>query len=75
MKTQIDLAKLNAAAADLGFSSHEIGRRTGIPQSTVIATLVGRSKPSAERLKEICDVLDLNINDVFTTAAPLRKAA
>lgn len=67
MSIKINFEKLKTVAADLGLSTYQVGAVSGVPQTTVAAIFAGKVSPAAEKLKRICDVLDLDINDVFIT--------
>lgn len=64
---------LRDAAYQLGLSTYQLAAESGIPQPTVSGMLRGANSPDAAKLKAICDVLDLDINDVFTTAEEAEK--
>ncbi len=65
MPKTLNTKKLRDAAYELNLTTYEIARQAGVLQSTVSKVLRGESSPSSERLRAICDVLDLDINDVF----------
>lgn len=67
-RKKLDHTMLGRAAYELNLTTYEIGRQAGIPQPTISAILLGKSVPAADKLKAICDVLDLDMNEVFIDA-------
>lgn len=74
-KKRLDHDMLGRQAFELNFSTYEVARRSGVPQPTVSAVFLGKQTPAADKLKAICDVLNLDMNDVFVTVEPERLAA
>lgn len=73
MAFKLNTKMLRDAANELNLTTYQLAREAGLPQPTVSAILCGRNSPDATRLKAICDVLDLDINNVFTTAEEAEK--
>ena len=69
MIPKLDSKLLRRTMYELGLSTYQVAAAAGLPQPTVSTIMLGQRKPSAERLKAICDVLDLDINDVFISDA------
>ena len=73
MAFKLNSKMLRDAAYELGLTTHQLARESGVPQPTVSAILLGRRSPAAEKLKAICTVLDLDMSEVFTTAEEAEK--
>lgn len=65
MKFKIDVKKLKDAAWRLGLSTYQLAAASGVPQPTVSAILNGDRSPAPEKLAAICEVLDLNVDDIL----------
>lgn len=74
MIVKLNFKLLHSRMRDLGLSTYQLADRARLPQPTVQTIVSGTRSPSAERLKAICDVLDLPIDDVFIEE-PIKKAA
>ena len=78
MAFKLNTKMLSNAAKELNLTTYQLAERSGVPQPTVSTILSGRNSPDATKLKAICEVLDLDINDVFLKdgdAAQVRLAA
>lgn len=54
---------------DMGLSTHELGDRTGVTNSTIMRIEQGSiANPRPDLLKSIADVLELKLADVYTAA-------
>lgn len=73
MAFKLNSKMLRDAAYELNLTTYQLARESGIPQPTVSGMLRGANAPEATKLKAVCDVLDLDINDVFTTAEEAEK--
>lgn len=73
MAFKLNTKMLRDAAFELNLTTYELARQAGLPQPTVSSILRGANSPAAEKLKAVCDVLDLDIADVFTTAEEAEK--
>ena len=58
-------AKLVSAIRCSGVSQSEIAKRVGIKQQSLAQYLSGRAMPAVDTLANICEVLDLDANDVL----------
>lgn len=68
MQKRLNHKLLGKAAYELNLTTYELARQSGVKQPTVSSTLRGHSVPAADKLKAICDVLDLDMNEVFIDA-------
>lgn len=73
MAFKLNTKMLRDAAYELGLTTYQLAERSGVPQPSVSAILLGQRSPAAEKLKAICDVLDLDMANVFTTAEEAEK--
>lgn len=58
-------AKLIAAIRGSGITQKELAERIGIAQQSLAQYLTGRAMPAVDTLANLCDVLDLDANDVL----------
>lgn len=58
-------AKLISAIRYSGLTQSEIAKRTGIIQSSIAQYLSGRAMPAVDTLANLCEVLDLDANDIL----------
>jgi len=63
--SNIDSKVLRDAAYELGLSTYQVAAAAGLPQPIVSDVLLGRRRPSVFALERICDVLDLDVNEVL----------
>lgn len=63
--TQLDISKLKAVMKANRWSGRQLSFAIGLSSEAVGNWLSGRSDPSATNLKKACDVLGLDINEVF----------
>jgi transcriptional regulator with XRE-family HTH domain len=72
---QINSRKIKSAAANRGLTARAIARKAGgISHAAVSGIINGATiEPGAIKLKKVCDVIGLPIEEVFTTAG--RKVA
>ncbi len=64
---RIDYEKLKETAKKLRFSEGAVAKAVGISSSMVNVIFSGKNEPTATKLKKICDVLEIPIQDVFIT--------
>ncbi len=57
--------KLISAIRNSGLTQSEIAKRTGVIQSSIAQYLSGRAMPAVDTLANLCEVLDLDANDVL----------
>lgn len=57
--------KLASAIRNSGKSQTAIAKELGIKQQTVACYLSGRAMPALDTLANICEVLDLDANDIL----------
>ncbi len=57
--------KLISAIRNSGMTQTAIAQRLGIGQSSVQQYLSGRAMPAIDTLANLCDVLDLDANDIL----------
>ncbi len=58
-------AKLVSAIRCSGISQTEIAKRIGIAQQSLAQYLSGRAMPAVDTLANLCEVLDLDANDIL----------
>lgn len=58
-------AKIVSAIRNSGMTQTEIAKRVGIIQSSIGQYLSGRAMPAVDTLANLCDVLDLDANDIL----------
>ncbi len=58
-------AKLVVAIRNCGVTQKEIAKRVGIAQQSLAQYLTGRAMPAVDTLANLCEVLDLDANDVL----------
>lgn len=58
-------AKLVSAIRCSGVSQSEVAKRVGIKQQSLAQYLSGRAMPAVDTLANLCDVLDLDANDIL----------
>lgn len=58
-------AKLVAAIKSSGMTQTEIAKRTGVIQQAIAQYISGRAMPAVDTLANLCDVLDLDANDIL----------
>lgn len=56
---------LHTKCNELGISHAELARRLGITSSSIFAWFAGRVLPTEESLESLCNVLDVDIQDVI----------
>ena len=57
--------KLISAIRNSGLTQSEIAKRTGVIQSSIAQYLSGRAMPAVDTLANLCEVLDLDANDIL----------
>ncbi len=72
---RIDFDKIQQIMADSRWSSRQLAFASGLSGGAVDKWLSGASTPSAVNLKKICDVLKIDIGDVFVEEVFERVAA
>ncbi len=66
--------KLVAAIRNSGLTQTEIAKRVGVIQSSIGQYLSGRAMSAIDTLANLCEVLDLDANDIFAyTNFPIIK--
>lgn len=58
-------AKLVAAIRNSGITQKELAKRVGVIQQSIAQYISGRAMPAVDTLANLCDVLDLDANDVL----------
>ena len=58
-------AKLIDAIRNSGMTQTELAKRVGIVQSSLAQYLSGRAMPAVDTLANLCEVLDLDANDIL----------
>ncbi len=57
--------KLIIAIRESGITQKELARRIGIAQQSLAQYLTGRAMPAVDTLANLCEVLDLDANDIL----------
>jgi transcriptional regulator with XRE-family HTH domain len=63
-------SRLRKAREDAGHTRKTLAKATGIPSSTIEKIERGDNEPSLSRLKVLCRVLELDINDIMNEVDP-----
>lgn len=58
-------AKLISAIRNSGMTQTELAKRVGISQKTIASYLMGKAMPALDTLANLCEVLDLDGNDIL----------
>lgn len=58
-------AKLVAAIRGSGMTQKELAQRVGVIQQAIAQYISGRAMPAVDTLANLCDVLDLDANDIL----------
>lgn len=58
-------AKLIAAIRGSGMTQKELAQRVGVIQQAIAQYISGRAMPAIDTLANICDVLELDANDIL----------
>lgn len=58
-------AKLVAAIRNSGITQTELAKRVGVIQQSIAQYISGRAMPAVDTLANLCDVLDLDANDIL----------
>lgn len=58
-------AKLVAAIRNSGITQTELAKRVGVIQQSIAQYISGRAMPAVDTLANLCEVLDLDANDIL----------
>ncbi len=68
--TMIDRTILRDAMCDLGLSTYQVAAASGIVQPRVRAIMAGEVKATMHQVERLCDVLDLDADELLKQAVP-----
>ena len=75
MTQTLNTKMLRDAMYELGLTTYELARQSGVPQLTVLRILFGQNRSTPATLRAICGVLDLESEQVIVKSEKLETAA